>query len=62
MYTGFRAFVSFKDRRRTDYLRPVINKMSEEEFEIFIQYVDAISHREELMGASSHILDILSKK
>ncbi len=46
----------------TDYLRPVINKMSEEEFEIFIQYVDAISHREELMGASSHILDILSKK
>ena len=46
----------------TDYLRPVINKMSEEDFQIFIQYVESICEREELMGASSHTLDILRKK
>ncbi|MDD7280509.1 class I SAM-dependent methyltransferase [Floccifex sp.] len=43
----------------TDYLRPVINKMSEEEFEIFIKYVESIAERKELLGASSHLLDIL---
>ncbi|MGN1275632.1 MAG: class I SAM-dependent methyltransferase [Floccifex sp.] len=43
----------------TDYLRPVINKMSDEEFEIFIRYVESISQRKECLGASSHILDIL---
>ncbi len=45
----------------TDYLRPVINKMKEEEFEIFIQYVESIAERMDCMGASSHTVDILKK-
>lgn len=45
----------------TDYIRPVLNKMSEEDFEIFIKYQKTICERPELLGASSHILDILQK-
>ena len=46
----------------TDYIRPHINKLTEKEFEIYKQYVLSISERNEILGASSHILDILQKK
>ncbi len=45
----------------TDYIRPVINKLSEEDFEIYKKYQISICERPELLGASSHILDILKK-
>ena len=45
----------------TDYIRQTINKMTDEDFEIYKQYVLSISQRPELLGASSHILDILQK-
>lgn len=45
----------------TDYIRPYINKLSEEDFEIYKKYQLSISERKELLGASSHILDILRK-
>lgn len=45
----------------TDYIRPVLNKMSEQDFEIYIKYQKSICERPELLGASSHILDILKK-
>ncbi|MBQ8425970.1 MAG: class I SAM-dependent methyltransferase [Clostridia bacterium] len=45
----------------TDYIRPVINKLSEEDFEIYKKYQETICERQELLGASSHILDILKK-
>ena len=45
----------------TDYLRPIINKMDEEEFKIFIKYHLKTCERKELLGASSHVLDILKK-
>lgn len=45
----------------TDYIRPVINKLSEEDFEIYKKYQLSICERPELLGASSHILDILKK-
>jgi len=45
----------------TDYIRPTINKMNEEEFDIYKKYVLSIAERAELLGASSHILDILKK-
>lgn len=44
----------------TDYIRPIINKMSEEEFKIYIDYQMNICELPELIGASSHTLDILS--
>ena len=43
----------------TDYIRPVINKMTEEEFNISIQYQKSICERQDLIGASSHTRDIL---
>lgn len=46
----------------TDYIRPVINKLSDEDFEIYKKYQEAICERMELLGASSHILDILTKE
>ena len=38
------------------------NKMTAEDFEIYKQYILSISPRPELLGASSHILDILKKQ
>lgn len=46
----------------TDYMRPVLNAMDEETFQIFIRYQLAICERMELIGASSHTLDILKKE
>lgn len=43
----------------TDYMRKEINKMSEEVFELYQKYILTICEREELIGASSHLLDIL---
>ena len=45
----------------SDYIRKYINDLSEEEFKIYLDYVISISNRYELLGASSHILDILRK-
>ena len=45
----------------SDYIRPIINKMDDETFDIYIKYHLSICEREELLGASSHVLDILKK-
>ena len=44
-----------------DYMRSSLNEMSDEEFFGFIQYQLSICDRPELLGASSHTLDILVK-
>ena len=41
----------------TDYIRPIVNKMSEEEFKIYIDYQMSICELPEILGASSHTLD-----
>lgn len=45
----------------SDYIRATLNKMTEKEFEMFIKYQLSVSGRKELLGASSHVLDILQK-
>ena len=45
----------------TDYIRSVINKMDVETFKEYIKYHLSICERKELLGASSHVLDILKK-
>ncbi len=45
----------------TDYIRPVINKLSDDDFEIYKKYQLSICERPELLGASSHVMDILKK-
>lgn len=43
----------------TDYFRKEINSLNEEEFNIYLNYQLSICERKDLIGASSHILDIL---
>ena len=43
-----------------DHMRPVINGMSEEEFAWFVKYHFATCERQDMIGASSHTVDILS--
>lgn len=45
----------------TDYIRPTLNSISEEDFKVFIDYQLSICERPELLGASSHVMDILKK-
>lgn len=42
-----------------DYMRRELNEMSQEEFEAFCKYQLAVCERPELLGASSHLVDIL---
>ena len=46
----------------SDYIRQVINKMDDETFNIYLNYHLKTCERKELLGASSHILDIVEKK
>lgn len=45
----------------SDYIRRELNEMSEEEFEKFIEFHLATCRRPELLGAGSHIVDIVRK-
>lgn len=42
-----------------NYMRSYLNQLSEEEFELFIQYQMAVCERSDLIGAGAHTLDIL---
>lgn len=44
-----------------DYIRHILNEMSKEEFELFMDYQLKNAHRSELIGAGSHTVDILKK-
>ncbi len=44
-----------------DYMRKEINALSEEDFQLFIKYQLAVCERPELLGASSHTVDVLKK-
>ena len=45
-----------------NYLRPILNKMDEETYKIFIDYHLSTCERFELLGASAHTVDILRKE
>lgn len=45
----------------TDYIRNIINKMDEETFKLYIEYHLSTCERLDLIGASSHTLDIVKK-
>lgn len=45
----------------TDYIRPYVNKLSENDFEYYKKYVLHNSIRPDLLGASSHLVDVLVK-
>lgn len=45
----------------SDYMRSVLNKMDDETFEGYIKYHLSTCERSDLLGASSHLVDILEK-
>ena len=44
-----------------DYMRRELNALDEESFEHFIEYQMAVCERPDLLGASSHTVDVLRK-
>lgn len=44
-----------------NYMRPFLNQLSDEEFEVFVQYQMATCERPELVGAGAHTVDILRR-
>ena len=47
---------------KEDKLNAIVKKQQEEEFEIYLDYHLKICKRKDLMGYSSHILEIIEKK
>lgn len=45
----------------TNYIRKSLKTMSEEEFELYLSYVEKIAERKDLIGAAAHTVDILRK-
>lgn len=45
-----------------NYMRPVLNSLTQEEFELFIQYHLSTCERQDLIGAAAHTLDIVQKE
>lgn len=46
----------------TDYIRKYINALSEDDFNVYIEYQRQNCERADLLGASSHVVDILNKE
>lgn len=44
-----------------NYMRPYLNRLSEEEFEAFVQYQMSVCERADLIGAGAHTVDILQR-
>ena len=45
----------------SNYIRPFLNKLTEEEFKLFLDYHLKNCERQDLLGAAAHTLDILRK-
>lgn len=44
-----------------NYMRPFLNRLSDEEFEVFVQYQMSVCERADLIGAGAHTVDILRR-
>ena len=44
-----------------DYMRPALNAMDEDTFQVFMQYHWSVCERQDLIGAGAHTLDILRR-
>lgn len=58
---GLRRIKTISPDGPANYIRPYLNKLSEEEFECFVRYQMAVCEREDLLGAGAHTVDILQK-
>jgi ubiquinone/menaquinone biosynthesis C-methylase UbiE len=58
---GVKRIQIFAPDGPADYMRRELNAMSEESFAHFLDYAFAISDKQELLGASSHTVDIVQR-
>jgi len=58
---NFKRIDIFTQDLLTDYFRKDINKMDEETFKLYMDYVYKVSNKKELIGIGSHIVDIIKK-
>lgn len=56
---GLERKTIFSPDGAADYMRTNLNRMSEETFERFLEYQKCISERQDLIGAGSHVVDVL---
>lgn len=59
--TGLHRIKIISPDGAANYIRPFLNQLSDEEFELFIQYHMSTCERMDLIGAGAHTLDILQK-
>ncbi len=54
-----RREVIFSPDGAANHFRPMLNSLSDEEFEVFIDYQKKLSDRIDLLGAAAHTVDVL---
>ena len=59
---GLKLIRRFAADGPTDYMRSTINAMDDETFEAYLKFHQATCERKELLGASSHVVDVLEKQ
>ena len=59
---GLKLIRRFASDGPTDYMRSTINAMDEDTFKAYLAFHQKTCERKELLGASSHIVDILIKE
>ena len=57
--TGLERIKIISPDGAANYIRPFLNQLSDEEFELFIQYQLSVCERQDLIGAGAHTVDIL---
>ncbi len=58
---GLERVTIFSPDGPADYMRTRLNQMSDETFARFLDYQKQVSERAELMGAGSHVVDVVRK-
>ena len=58
---GLKLIRRFASDGPSDYMRDTINRMDDETFEAYLNFHYATCERKDLIGASSHVVDILTK-
>lgn len=59
--SGLKRDIIFTPDGPANYIRPSLKSMDEEEFELFVKYVESISKRQDMIGAAAHTVDVLIK-
>ncbi|MBQ2582535.1 MAG: methyltransferase domain-containing protein [Erysipelotrichaceae bacterium] len=59
---GLKLLCRFASDGPSDYIRQTLNAMDEETFEAYLDFHYKTCERKELLGASSHVVDILTKQ